>query len=132
MGSAVDFGKMETTTTSSIVTDTSSTDLDPPQNTNGTDTSEHMSVFDILDSAFMSCRDGLCWSEGNDASISVDMSSFDQVLNPCSPSMSMSNSVLENEKVYSSRWQGHLPLAPMPSTDSCSPNKSPSRKRTVR
>jgi len=131
MGSSVDSGKMETTT-SSFVHGSSSNDLDPPQNTNGTDTSEHTSLFEFLDSALMSCRDGLCWNEGNDLNIPMNMSSFDRVLNPCSPSMSMSNIVIEKEKIYSSRWQGHLPLAPMPSTDLCSPNKSLTRKRCVR
>lgn len=77
--------------------------------------SSESSIFDFLDSAIMSCRDGLCWSEASNITQSKNMSSFVRV-----------------QDCYASRWEGHLPLAPMPSKDSYSPNKRSAKRRIVR
>jgi len=132
----VDSGKMETTSSTVIPAAKSSAGLDHRENIIETEASENCAALEFLESALMSCRDGLCWNDVNNVTIPMNMSSYDQVLNPFSPSMSMSMSmsknVVEQEDCYAFRWKGHLPLAPMPSTDSLSPNKSSLKRRSVR
>ena len=93
------------------------------------------SVFAFLDSALMSCRDGFCWSQPTDFTvissekIETPANVFDRFIGTCSSPVS----VMQTQDDYASRWKGHLPLSPMPSTDPDSTKKMLlKRRRPVR
>ena len=120
----------------------------PDKSSNGVDPAnsirmniEKSSLFDFFDS-IMSCRDGLCWSQANDVAVSLptvdarqdnstSMRSFHRIVYSCSPSSS--RDIMDRQDYYASRWQGYLPLSPMPSNDLLSPKKAYlNRRRIVR
>jgi len=121
-----------------IISDKFSDEVDPADSMS-MDGIENSPVFEFFDS-IMSCRDGLYLSEVDDVTVSsptvdtrqddsTSMSSFHRIVYCCSPTMSMSNNMMDKQDYYASRWQGHLPLSPMPLNDSLSPNKMSLKKR---
>lgn len=132
------FVKMETSmiNSTSTASERSSGGLcysDPPSS---------LSLSDIFDSTITTCREGLCWSPPSSATISsraadsleeipTSRSVFDRIVYSCSSpvSMSLSNNAVDKQDYYASRWQGYLPLSPMPSTDSASSKKILSKRR---
>jgi len=92
-------------------------------------------IYNFVHSTIISCSDGFCWNQANEYTLNspaVDHDKvnpqvatfFDQIAQTWEKSISMLDCKAYSPEAYASRWNGHLPLAPMPSN-----NSPPQRRR---